>query len=90
MSFPIKSDLFLKSIENFLLICENSASDFVRQREKLNNILNELNSFDIKSLQSMELGKVNMKASIITKHVQYNNHLVDSFVRYPRALSESC
>lgn len=58
MSFPIKTDQFLKSIENFLIICENSSFDFGRQREKLNNILNDLNSFDFKLVQLIEVGKV--------------------------------
>lgn len=58
MNFTNRADTFLKSIENFVIICENSALDFDRQREKLNVILNDLNSFDFKLMQVIDVGKV--------------------------------
>lgn len=58
MSLPSKADHFLKSIGDFLMISENAPFDFARQREKLNNILNDLNSFDFKLMQMIEFGKV--------------------------------
>lgn len=61
MNFPNPTDGFIKSIENFLMICENSISDFSRQREKLNVILNDLNSFDFKLIQMVECGKVKIQ-----------------------------
>lgn len=79
MSFPNKTEQFLKSIENFLIICENSSFDFDRQREKLNNILNDLNSFDFKLVQLIEVGKVCVgRISFeqeIFKHFPFNRSL---------------
>lgn len=58
MNFTNRADIFLKSIDNFVIICENSTLDFGRQREKLNVILNDLNSFDFKLIQVIDVGKV--------------------------------
>lgn len=59
MSFPSDADFFMKSVESFLIICENSTSEFGRQREKLNTILNDLNSFDFKLVQMLQVKQVN-------------------------------
>lgn len=47
--------LFYKTYENFINICENCSSDFGRHRDKLNQILNELNSVDHKLIQLLDV-----------------------------------
>lgn len=76
MSFSSESDQFSKSIEQFLIICENSVSDFVRHREKLNNVLNDLNSFDFKYAHKIECRKV----SRITIAICQSNFNIFCFV----------
>lgn len=58
MNLSQTNDLIFKSIENFINICENSTSNFSRHRDKLNSLLNELNSIDFKYKQSLDVHKV--------------------------------
>lgn len=58
MNYTNPGDTFLKTIENFIIICENSTLDFERQREKLNLILNDLNSFNFKLLEVVDVKEV--------------------------------
>lgn len=53
-------NLFYKTYENFINICENCSSDFARHRDKLNQILNELNSVDQKLIQLLDAKRVSL------------------------------
>lgn len=54
----ISSDNLLKSINNLINLCENASSDSSRHRDKLNSILNDLNSIEFKYVQSVDIYKV--------------------------------
>lgn len=54
----ISSDIQLRSIDNLINICENAPSDLSRHRDKLNSILNDLNSMDFKYVQTLDIFKV--------------------------------
>lgn len=49
---------FIKLIENFINICDNTSSDLSRHRDKLNSILNELNSIDFKYMHTSNIKRV--------------------------------
>lgn len=57
-SSQISSDNLLRLIENLMNICENASSDLSRHRDKLNMILNDLNSIDFKYVQTLDIMKV--------------------------------
>lgn len=57
-SSQISSDNLLRSIDNLINICENASSDLSRHREKLNMILNDLNSIDFKYVRTLDIMKV--------------------------------
>lgn len=57
-SSQISSENLLRSIENLINICENASSDLSRHRDKLNMILNDLNSIDFKYVQTLDIMKV--------------------------------
>lgn len=50
-------DILSRNIENFVNICEN-ASDFARHRDRLNVILNDLNSIELQHVQTRETVEV--------------------------------
>lgn len=54
----ISSDILIRSIDNLINICENSPSDLSRHRDKLNSILNDLNSVEFKYVQTLDIFKV--------------------------------
>lgn len=54
----ISNEILLKSIDNLINLCENAPSDLSRHREKLNSILNELNSIEFKYVQNLDIYKV--------------------------------
>lgn len=54
----MNDEQFIKLIENFLNICDNIPSDLGRHREKVNSILNELNSVDFKYMQTCNTKRV--------------------------------
>lgn len=54
----ISNDFLLRSIDNLVNICENAASDLSRHRDKLNLVLNDLNSVEFKYVQSLDVLKV--------------------------------
>lgn len=57
-SSQLSNDNLLRSIENLINICENASSDLSRHRDKLNMILNDLNSIDFKYVQTLDIMKV--------------------------------
>lgn len=63
------NDSIFKSIENFITICDNTASDFGRHRDKLHSLLNELNSIDFKYNQTPNVNQVRMQIQ-----ANYNLH----------------
>lgn len=54
----ISSDILIRSIDNLINICENAPSDLSRHRDKLNLILNDLNSVEFKYVQTLDIFKV--------------------------------
>lgn len=56
----ISNDFLLRSIDNLVNICENAASDLSRHRDKLNLVLNDLNSVEFKYVQSLDVLKVSV------------------------------
>lgn len=54
----ISSDILLKSIDNLINICENASSGLSRHRDKVNSILNDLNSIEFKYVHSLDIFKV--------------------------------
>lgn len=56
----VYAENMLKSMDSFMEICEN-APDLHRHRDKLNTILNNLNTCDFKYVQSIELAKVSIE-----------------------------
>lgn len=70
MSPPVQisNDCILRSIDNLVNICENAASDLSRHRDKLNLLLNDLNSIEFKYIQSLDVMKVSI---FFTAYVRY-------------------
>lgn len=62
----ISSENLIKSIDNLINICENTPSQLSRHREKLNLILNDLNSTEFKYVPSLEVTKVRMSYDTFT------------------------
>lgn len=62
----ISSDILLKSIDNLINLCENASSDLSRHRDKLNSILNDLNSIEFKYVQSLDIYKVCFVCAYVT------------------------
>lgn len=58
-SSQILDDSTFRSVDNFVNICENT-SDFSRHRDRLNAILNDLNSIDFKHVQSPDIFEVGL------------------------------
>lgn len=54
---PRTDDGLSRTIDNFINICEN-ASDFQRHRERLNIILNDLNSIEFQHIQCRDILEV--------------------------------
>lgn len=69
----ISNDTLLRSINNLINICENSRSDLGRHREKLNSILNDLNSIEFKYVQNLDIIKVSVDCicSLIIKQLNH-------------------
>lgn len=57
-SSQLSGDNLLRSIDNLINICENASADLSRHRDKLNMILNDLNSIDFKYVQTLDIIKV--------------------------------
>lgn len=64
-SSQLSDDNLLRSIENLINICENASADLSRHRDKLNMILNDLNSIDFKYVQTLDI----IKVSLQTQHL---------------------
>lgn len=73
MSLPsqISSDFVLKSIDNLINICENASTDLSRHRDKLNLILNDLNSIEFKYVQTFDIIKVSVQHLFDESHQLY-------------------
>lgn len=55
---PMQIQNVIKLMDSFIEICENAQPDLSRHRDKLNSILNSLNSCDFKYMQAIELSQV--------------------------------
>lgn len=55
----ILNENLVKSVDNLIAIIENAPSQLGVYRDKLNSILNDLNSTEFKYVQSIEVTKVN-------------------------------
>lgn len=60
-SSQLSGDNLLRSVENLINICENASADLSRHRDKLNMILNDLNSIDFKYVQTLDIIKVSLE-----------------------------
>lgn len=60
----ISTDFLLRSIDNLINICEYAPADLSRHRDKLNSILNDLNSVEFKYVHSLEYDKVSHRLPI--------------------------
>lgn len=64
---PISNEIVIKLIDNLINICENTASDLSRHRDKLNSILNDLNSIEFKYVQTVEITNVSFHTLIFNR-----------------------
>ena len=77
MNHNKSNDLFEKSIENFINICETTKSgDYARHGDKLNRILNELNGIDTKQLQICDINRVSLGSFLCGEFGRLNPSLI--------------